>query len=66
MDGRKKMVDLCIPRGDHAEYAVLKELKIKICDGGRAQYAFSCPGLALASTVKKSPLATGKVSFYRR
>ena len=66
MDGRGKMVDVCISHGDHAKSAVLKELKIRICNGGRARYKFSTPGPALASTVEKSPLATGKVSSYRR
>ena len=64
MDGRGKMVDACIPHGDHAKSVVLKELKIRIRDVGRARYAFSTPGSALVSTVKKSPLATGKVSSY--
>ena len=61
-----KMVDACIPRGDHAKSAVLKELKIRICDGGRARYAFSTLSPALVSTVEKSSLATGKVSSYQR
>ena len=58
------MVDTCNPRGDHAKSAVLKELKIRICDGGRARYAFSTLGPALVSTVKKSPLTLNKVGTY--
>ena len=65
MVGRGKMVDTCNPRGDHAKSAVLKELKIRICDGGRAQYMFSTLGRAPASRVEKSPLTIGKVSSYR-
>ena len=62
----ERWLEACIPRSNHAESAVLKELKIRIHDGGRAQYAFSTLRPALASTVKKSPLATSKVSTYRR
>ena len=61
----ERWLGVCFPCGNHAESVVLKELKIRAHAGGARKTCLQL-GLVQMSTVKKSPLALGKVSIYRR